>query len=287
MSDPRNRRATFRHAAIAVLVAALVAGCSCSKTTDAPVNAALPVTGGTVGTQPAGTEPGTTATEIAAAPTTAPPPPVPLPPRPFQVATPKANGPLAIYPSIDAPAATQTLANPVPVNKDDPSATVPLVLLVKDAPSPKWFEVYLPIRPNDSTGFIRASDVTIQTHDYHIEVNLGAFNLKAFNGDKLILDVPVAVAAENTPTPGGLYYTTELLKPPPKSGYGTYAYGLSGFSEALTSFNGGPGQLGIHGTDDPGLIGQRVSHGCIRMRNEDIEKLVPLLPLGVPVQVFA
>jgi lipoprotein-anchoring transpeptidase ErfK/SrfK len=76
------------------------------------------------------------------------------------------------------------------------------------------------------------------------------------------------------------------LKPPtPNTVYGTYAYGLSGFSEVLETFNGGPGQLGIHGTNDPASIGQKVSSGCVRLKNADIDKLAALLPLGVPVEI--
>ncbi len=162
----------------------------------------------------------------------------------------------------------------------------PLVFLVK-ADHGEWLEVYLPVRPNGSTGFVRSSDVSVTRHNWRIEVRLSEFKIKVFEGDELFLDTGIAVSEENTPTPGGLYYTTELLQPPdPNGAYGTYAYGLSGFSDILQSFNGGPGQLGLHGTNQPELIGQRVSHGCIRMRNEDIEQLAAILPLGVPVQVI-
>ena len=43
---------------------------------------------------------------------------------------------------------------------------------------------------------------------------------------------------------------------------------------------------GIHGTDHPESIGQSVSHGCVRMRNEDIEKLYPMVPVGTPVYIY-
>ena len=66
--------------------------------------------------------------------------------------------------------------------------------------------------------------------------------------------------------------------------YGTYAYGLSAFSDVLTDWAGG-GIIGLHGTNDPSSIGDRKSHGCIRMYNSDIEKLVPVLPLGTPIEI--
>jgi lipoprotein-anchoring transpeptidase ErfK/SrfK len=77
-----------------------------------------------------------------------------------------------------------------------------------------------------------------------------------------------------------------LLQPPDPNGvYGAFAYGLSGFSNVLTSFAGGEGVVGIHGTNDPSSIGKDVSAGCIRMSNEGIKKLAARLPLGVPVEI--
>jgi len=211
-----------------------------------------------------------------------------LPPAPFEVATAKNRGNLAIFDAPNAIPATRSLPNPVLVN-NDPNAAVPLVMLVRQrAAEPGWIEVFLPIRPNGSTGFVQASEVTLQTHDYRIEVSLSSYRIKAFDGDQVILDAPIAAASANTPTPGGLYFTNMLLQPPDQNGpYGTYAYGLSGYSDTLQTFNGGPGQLGIHGTNDPSKMGQNVSSGCIRLRNEDIDKLAGILPLGVPVQIFA
>lgn len=43
---------------------------------------------------------------------------------------------------------------------------------------------------------------------------------------------------------------------------------------------------GIHGTDQPQTIGQSVSHGCVRMRNEDIERLYPMVAVGTPVYIY-
>lgn len=219
-------------------------------------------------------------------PVSAPPNTYPLPPAPYIVVTPKNQGQLAVYASPTAPTADRSLPNPRLIN-NDPNAAVPLTLLLRQAAANGFLEVFLPVRPNGSTGFVKAADVTQTPHDFHIEVRLSQFNLKAYQGSNVILDVPIAVASNNTPTPGGLYYTTELLKPPEaNSPYGTYAYGLSGFSDVYKSFNGGPGQIGIHGTNTPSSIGKAVSNGCIRMRNEDIDKLAAVLPLGVPVQII-
>ena len=60
---------------------------------------------------------------------------------------------------------------------------------------------------------------------------------------------------------------------------------MSAFSEVLSTFGGGPGQIGLHGTDDEASIGQSVSHGCIRLSNADITELAQLLPLGTPLTI--
>ncbi|MDQ1372723.1 MAG: hypothetical protein QOJ09_61 [Actinomycetota bacterium] len=166
----------------------------------------------------------------------------------------------------------------------------PLVFLVQQEHPPLWLEVQLPVRPNGSTGWIRAADVKLTEHDYRITIKLNAHRITVTRRATTLVDAPIGVGRAQTPTPGGSYYTKELLKPPrPDTVYGPYAYGLSGFSNALTSFDGGDGVIGIHGTNDPAGLGQDVSHGCIRMPNADIVRLVEeiKLPLGVPVEIVA
>jgi L,D-transpeptidase catalytic domain len=211
-----------------------------------------------------------------------------LPPGNSTVATAKNVGALAIYAQPGDAAPAQTMANPRLIN-NDPNAPSPLTFLVKDIPLAKgcdWVEVYLPVRPNGSTGWVKHADLTYAINPYRIEIGLNKFSLKVFKDDQQVEDIKVGVARGNTPTPGGLYYTTELIKTSnPGGSYGPYAFGLSGFSDTLTTFNGGPGQLGIHGTNEPQAIGTQVSHGCIRMSNADITRLAQTLPLGTPVQI--
>jgi lipoprotein-anchoring transpeptidase ErfK/SrfK len=95
----------------------------------------------------------------------------------------------------------------------------------------------------------------------------------------------IAIGDTVNPTPVGPAYVTELIdNNEPDGAYGPYAFGLAMHSDTLSEFGGGDGQVGIHGTDQPSLIGQAVSHGCVRLTNADVEALVGLsLPLGVPV----
>ena len=64
-----------------------------------------------------------------------------------------------------------------------------------------------------------------------------------------------------------------------------FALGLSAHSNVYSSFEGGDGQVGIHGTNLPQAIGQDVSHGCVRVRNAVISRLARTLPLGTPVVI--
>lgn len=185
-----------------------------------------------------------------------------------------------VFPTAGAATPKVTLSNPT--ENDGP-----LVFLVEQRQA-GWVQVLLPIRPNGSTGWVRVSDVRLAANPYSIDIALGAHRLVVRKGGQVIADDSIGVGTSATPTPGGKYYIKELLKPTnPGGAYGPYAYGLSGFSNVLDEFNGGDGVIGIHGTNDPSTIGHDVSHGCIRLTNADITKLVQILPLGTPVHISA
>jgi lipoprotein-anchoring transpeptidase ErfK/SrfK len=186
-----------------------------------------------------------------------------------------------VYASATSTEVVNTLDNPLP-------SGTPLTLLV-DGQTSTRYKVLLPVRPNGSTGWVNPIDVGIKrSHKYHIEIGLSAFTIKVFNGTDMVMSEKIGVGTQDTPTPNGRYYIKELLQPPKPDGiYGPFAYGLSGFSPVLQSFNGGDGTIGIHGTNKPELLGTRASHGCIRMRNEAISQLTKFLPLGTPVIIQA
>lgn len=194
---------------------------------------------------------------------------------------------IAVFDDPASPAPTRTLPRFDPAYRAAGGQDVAQVLLVEETRT-GWVKVLLPIRPNASRGWVRRNDVTLSTHRYRILVELARHRITVHEGTTVVLDAPIAVGTRDTPTPGGLFYLNVLLKPPdPNTVYGTYAYGLSGYSDTLTRFAGGDGVIGIHGTNDESVIGTDVSHGCIRMRNADIEVLVARLPLGTPVEVKA
>ena len=164
--------------------------------------------------------------------------------------------------------------------------TVPLVFLVEHREG-DWLKVLLPVRPNGSSGWIRTTDVAMTRHQFRIVIELSVHRITVFEGLKIFERDSIGVGTAQTPTPNGRYYTKDLFKlPNANSVYGTYAIGLSGFSDVLDSFQGGNGVIGIHGTNEPALLGQDVSHGCIRMANDAITRLATTLPLGVPVAIL-
>lgn len=197
----------------------------------------------------------------------------------------------AIDPTIDVFASEDatTPERQIVSGVDTTVETIPIVFLVKSTGLERH-EVYLPVRPNGSHGWVNASEVTLTRVPYRIEVGISEHRLRVFSDEEIIVDEPIGVGRQDRPTPGGVYYLKELLQPPSPNGpYGTYAYGLSGFSTVLTSFNGGTGVIGIHGTNEPEAIGTDVSSGCIRLNNEVITRLVEEigLPLGTPVEIIA
>jgi len=183
-----------------------------------------------------------------------------------------------VYPSAAATSPGTTLRNPLP-------SGAPLVFLTQERRGDR-VRVLLPVRPNGSQGWVRTADVKLFQHDYRITVSTGSHELRLYRAGKVVMRAPVGLGTSTTPTPGGVFYVKELIRPrDPGGAYGPFAYGLSGYSDVLDEFLGGRGEIGIHGTDDPGSVGRSVSHGCIRMRNADITRLTKLLPLGVPVQI--
>ena len=206
------------------------------------------------------------------------------PPGPqFPAYTATALGPqIDVHGSPNGPT-TLTLNSPLPEG-------TPLTLLLTPSvsqTSADWLQVFLPTKPNGSTGWIPASEVKVQGDPYRLVVTQSTHQLSVYNYSNLERTYPVAVGAPETPTPVGTYYITELLKTTNPGVYGDYAYGLSGHSPTLTDFDGYDAEIGLHGTGDPSSIGHSVSHGCVRLNNADVDALVPLLPLGTPVEIQA
>jgi lipoprotein-anchoring transpeptidase ErfK/SrfK len=148
-----------------------------------------------------------------------------------------------------------------------------------------WYHIRLPIRPNGSTGWVRASDVTTVPLTHDIRVDLSEHRLDLYELGQKVSSYPAAVGKGETPTPLGDYYVTLKVRPiKTRNTYGDLIMMMSAFSEQLPNWPNG-GQAAIHGTFDTAAIGTDVSHGCIRLSNNDILELSESAALGTPVFV--
>jgi lipoprotein-anchoring transpeptidase ErfK/SrfK len=149
-----------------------------------------------------------------------------------------------------------------------------------------WYRVLLPLRPNGSAAWVRGSDVDLRRIDQRIEVDLSDRTLRYYVHDDLKEHFSVGVGTDATPTGTGSFYVwVKIRYPSPYQPYGIAALGLSGFSPVLSEWPGG-GRMAIHGTSSPSDLGNAVSHGCVRVLNDDLESLLDV-PLGTPVEITA
>jgi hypothetical protein len=146
-----------------------------------------------------------------------------------------------------------------------------------------WYRVLLSQRPNGTTGWVRADGVDLRPVTTKIVLRRGARVLEVQRGGRTIFRTIVAVGAPGMETPLGRFYLMTEFRPT-HSFYGTWAFETSAYSPTLTDWPGG-GKVGIHGTSAPGLLGQAVSHGCIRVSNEAANRLHALVSPGTALEV--
>lgn len=188
-----------------------------------------------------------------------------------------ADAVVAKVPIFDSPESvtpSQTLGNPT-------SEGVPLVFLVEQRRG-DWLRVQLPVRPNESSGWVRASDVSVRSVSNHIVVEVAKRKLSAFSGSQLLMQTPVGVGTSKTPTPTGDFYVDISVRNP-GGAYGRHMLSVAGFSNVLKTFGRGVGQVAIHGTNNPASVGQFSSNGCMRLSNDAVLQLAGLAPTGTPV----
>jgi lipoprotein-anchoring transpeptidase ErfK/SrfK len=148
-----------------------------------------------------------------------------------------------------------------------------------------WVRVRLPVLPNGTQGWVLRSALSGYTFvDTHLVVSLRHRRLTLYRDGRAIFRAPVGIGARHTPTPRGQFYIRDRLRGFASPFYGPIAFGTSARSAVLTEWPAG-GYIGIHGTNAPRRIPGRPSHGCIRMRDRDVLRLAPLLPVGTPVTI--
>lgn len=167
----------------------------------------------------------------------------------------------------------------------DGQAELYLALRSYSVGSMTWVLVPLPGRPNGAMGWVPA-DALSEMHvtREHLRVDRESLRATLYRDDRPIWSASVGVGRPALPTPAGHFYVMEKLISTGSSLYGPYALGTSASAPTLSEWPGG-GIVGIHGTNEPQLIPGRPSHGCVRLRNEDMARLWRIIQVGTPIEV--
>ena len=151
--------------------------------------------------------------------------------------------------------------------------------------TPAWYKITVPGRPNGRTGWVSASDISIRPMPWQVVVFRGSRVFQLWKDRKLVYTNRVAVGAPGMETPVGLYYVTARFRPVKATYLGAFAFETSAYSN-LSEWPGG-GVVGMHGWNDPSVLGKAISHGCIRVSNASAAFLRDRIPLGTPIRVVA
>ncbi|MBA3427043.1 MAG: L,D-transpeptidase [Actinobacteria bacterium] len=168
-----------------------------------------------------------------------------------------------------------------------PERTQSLVLALErvEVQGRLWLRVRLPVLPNGTTGWIPRDHVgSYHAVRTHLIVDTTKLTARLERSGRTVFRARIGVGKPRWPTPHGEFFVRNRLRGFQDTTYGPLAFGTNARSAVLTDWPGG-GFIGIHGTNQPGLLPGRVSHGCIRMRNADILRLDRKMPVGTPLTV--
>ena len=171
----------------------------------------------------------------------------------------------------------------------------PVGLLVLDerkgADARLWLRVRLPERPNNASAWIPANMTELTRTPWRIVVSVSRRTVTVEREGRTVRVFRAVVGAPGTPTPTGMFAVSERVsQPDPHAFYGPWVLLLTAYSDTLERFDGGPGQISIHGRDGTSLhdpLGTARSHGCIRIDNSGIDLLARVAVEGTPVIIQA
>ena len=152
-----------------------------------------------------------------------------------------------------------------------------------------WARVQIPVRPNGTTAWVQTAFFTEERHDYHITIDVSDNLVNVYKGEELLVEQLAVMGRESRPTPVVRSYIDEKIAGDSLGpAYGSWVLSIAAFSEALGTFGGGGmPKLALHGTNQPDLMGQFVSSGCVRVPNDLIEYIAEIVPVGATVDIIA
>jgi lipoprotein-anchoring transpeptidase ErfK/SrfK len=157
-----------------------------------------------------------------------------------------------------------------------------------DAAGRHWLRVRLPGRPNGRTGWIEKAGTARRTTTWHIVVDISSRKVIVYRQGRTVRTFAAVVGRPSTPTPLGAFFVEEAVQLPSYEVGAPFALALSARSDVFQEFDGGPGQVAIHGLAHVGgRLGTAISHGCVRLDAEAMTWLVARITYGAPVTVRA
>jgi lipoprotein-anchoring transpeptidase ErfK/SrfK len=188
-----------------------------------------------------------------------------------------------------APAAGSLQVALVPAHRPitGEQTTLPVIGHSSGAGGVRWLQVMLPGRPDGSTGWILQSATRKLTTGWRILVDLTARRVRVYRDGRTVGTFQAVVGKPSTPTPTGQFFVEETVQMEPGQAGGPLALALSARSNVLQEFEGGPGQIAIHGRNKlGGTLGAAESHGCIRLATTSIDWLAARIGPGTPVKIY-
>jgi lipoprotein-anchoring transpeptidase ErfK/SrfK len=150
----------------------------------------------------------------------------------------------------------------------------------------QWLRVMLPGRPNASTGWIAQRGTVLSATVWHVLVSTSRRRVRVYRRGRLVRSFEAIVGKPSTPTPHGLFFVEESIRMTPGSAGAPFALALSARSDVLQEFEGGPGQIALHGLARVGgTLGTAASHGCVRLDEAGIRWMAARIAPGVPVTI--
>ena len=165
---------------------------------------------------------------------------------------------------------------------------LPVTAERRDGEGRLWLRVLLPGRPNGHAGWIKASSARLVSSPWRLLVIRARREVLLLRNGEPVEQLRTVVGAPETPTPRGRFFVVEHVTQNEGSPLGRWALATSAHSSVLQEFDGGPGQIALHGRRGPLAIaplGTAASHGCIRFANDAVARLARLLPNGTPVEI--
>lgn len=149
-----------------------------------------------------------------------------------------------------------------------------------------WLHVQLPGRPNSHKGWISTNRTRLTSTPWRILIKLSTRRVTVYHGGRARRHFRAVVGKPSTPTPRGAFFVEEALALSSYETGGPFALATSARSNVFQEFEGGPGQIGIHGTNNlTGALGTAASHGCIRLDTRAITWLARRIGAGVPLTI--